>query len=422
MRDEADLQTRRRGRFDVTLFFLALFLGAGLAIALKVMHVPQAFVTAGPAAVLLAYAGLIAFTKRFRLPEDRAGESVYYLGFLYTLVSLACALYEFAQATGEVEPLIADFGIALTTTILGLALRVAFAQGRRDPIEFEHEARIELSDAVRRFRASLDNGAGELERFRRAMQQSFQDSAAEHARHMRESVDAPLQGLKAALETFEGHAGRLGANAGRLVDGIGGLGARIETIDLPVAAIEAKLAPLADAIGGLTASLERRAAEEVGHADGLKTLAARTEALLERMRQGFDQLDRGARSIGEFEKSAEQAHRACGALGQALRDGTAAERERVRSLVEAGKAHADALRAALDADAEGRLRHQGDLERAVRETVGVLRDHNAGLGRELEGGRAIAGRVAAEFADLVGRITQTVEANGALPGRQGAAS
>ena len=42
---------------------------------------------------MASYALLALVTKRYRLREDKVGDNIYYLGFLFTLVSLAYALH-----------------------------------------------------------------------------------------------------------------------------------------------------------------------------------------------------------------------------------------------------------------------------------------------------------------------------------------
>src|SRR6266403_1908261 len=76
--------------------FLAVFLLGAISIAvLKSLAVPQLFVTGAPVALMLCYFLCVLFTPRFALRDDHASDNLYYLGFLFTLVSLGLALYEF---------------------------------------------------------------------------------------------------------------------------------------------------------------------------------------------------------------------------------------------------------------------------------------------------------------------------------------
>ena len=91
--------------------------------------------TATILATLMLVYGWEAHRNRY-VSDDTKGDGFYYLGLLFTFASLVPALIVFARGRivvgngDSVEtmlPLIGNFGIALTTTIVGLAGRVFFA-------------------------------------------------------------------------------------------------------------------------------------------------------------------------------------------------------------------------------------------------------------------------------------------------------
>jgi hypothetical protein len=114
----------------------------------------------------------------FRLRDDQSGDNLYYMGFLFTLTSLGVSLYQFSS-NGTVEQIVKNFGVAIATTIVGVALRIFFNQMRRDPIEVEHFARLELAEASRKVKRELESTVLEFAYFRRATQQSIMDSLEE---------------------------------------------------------------------------------------------------------------------------------------------------------------------------------------------------------------------------------------------------
>ena len=163
----------RETRGDLIAFVGAFGIGLALYIVLHAwLHVRQAFVTFAVLAVMFGYAYFAAKQSRFRVRLDQAGDNAYYLGLLFTLTSMAFALYEFGVTTdagvgagraGEtgigqtgVDEIISNFGIALASTVAGIFLRVFLHQMRVDPADVENMTRIELSDASKRVRASLD--------------------------------------------------------------------------------------------------------------------------------------------------------------------------------------------------------------------------------------------------------------------------
>ena len=78
------------------------------------------------------------------------------MGFLFTLTSLAVSLYQFSAA-GSAEQIVQNFGIAIASTIAGITLRILFNQMRRDPVEVEATARMELAEASRRVKRELES-------------------------------------------------------------------------------------------------------------------------------------------------------------------------------------------------------------------------------------------------------------------------
>ena len=121
-------QTLPRRRFfsdmpDKGLFAVVAVLGfAGILIS-KVRGY-DADAVAGAAVTLMVVYGFVAFQyRRVRLRPDRLGDNFYYLGFIYTLASLSAALLQL-RAGARIEELLGSFGIALFTTIIGIAGRV----------------------------------------------------------------------------------------------------------------------------------------------------------------------------------------------------------------------------------------------------------------------------------------------------------
>lgn len=154
----------------VFAFFLAA--GAIYIVVAKSLGVSPVWTTTGPLLIIGTYATILGFARFFRLRDDQAGDNLYYLGFLFTLTSLGVSLWQFSTAGGA-ETIVTNFGIAVSSTILGVALRVIFGQMRQDPLEVERSARLELAEAARRVRQELDATVFELSSFRRATQQSL---------------------------------------------------------------------------------------------------------------------------------------------------------------------------------------------------------------------------------------------------------
>ncbi len=180
----------RESRLDIYLFFAAFCTGLALYTALKLLHVGQLFQTAAVIGTLIAYAVVVARVPRLRVRLDQAGDNAYYLGLLFTLMSMAVALYEFrgaalgdagAMARSGAEQIIANFGVALGSTIAGIFLRVLLHQMRVDPADVESMTRIELAEASKRVKAHLDEVSGNIALFQGQAGQRMNDVAASSA-------------------------------------------------------------------------------------------------------------------------------------------------------------------------------------------------------------------------------------------------
>src|SRR6202007_654242 len=159
------------------LFFAVVVVGSGYIIFSKLDGFGAVAVTSVPVLIMIGYALLLG-TRLLRLRDDQSGDNLYYMGFLFTLTSLAVSLYQFSAA-GSAEQIVQNFGIAIASTIAGITLRILFNQMRRDPVEVEATARLELAEASRRVKRELEGTTLEFNYFRRMTQQSMTDALDE---------------------------------------------------------------------------------------------------------------------------------------------------------------------------------------------------------------------------------------------------
>ena len=76
------------GLVNGLLFFAVVVVGSGYIIFSKLNDFGAMAVTAVPVLIMIGYAGLLG-ARLFRLRDDQSGDSLYYMGFLFTLTSLA---------------------------------------------------------------------------------------------------------------------------------------------------------------------------------------------------------------------------------------------------------------------------------------------------------------------------------------------
>jgi hypothetical protein len=161
---------------DKGLFALVSVAGFAAILILKVRGFDADLVAGGAVTLMLVY-GFVAFQfRRVRLRPDRLGDNFYYLGFIYTLASLSAALLQL-RTGARMEQLLGSFGIALFTTIVGVAGRVLFVQMRGDIDEVEDEVRKDLLATSADLRSQLSMALAEFETFHTAVQQAARKAA-----------------------------------------------------------------------------------------------------------------------------------------------------------------------------------------------------------------------------------------------------
>ena len=137
------------------------------------------------------YVFFVTLVPATKLRTDIAADNVYYLGFLYTLTSLAVAI-----SVDEPETILANFGVAIVSTLIGIAARVGLNQLRVDPNEIEEATRIELSDATRRVRAEMDETILQIANFRNLSMQVMSEGYEE----VKENIDKASKDLMKSIE------------------------------------------------------------------------------------------------------------------------------------------------------------------------------------------------------------------------------
>jgi hypothetical protein len=267
---------------NVTVFMAFVAVGCGYIILAKLWGIDAFFVTFVPVGTMIVYALLISLARGLRLRDDQSGDNLYYMGFLFTLTSLGVSLYQFS-ASRAAEEIVQNFGIAIGSTIAGIGLRVIFNQMRRDPIEVEQAARLELADAARRVRRELDSSVVEFGYFRRTAQQSAADSFS----HMTERFDDIVAKLLVSLETvttklsvpLEAAARQLDGSTGDLTRTMGAtLAASAEQLAAETDKLSARVGAIAGALDDILARLHPlKASDRVveAHLEPMMTSLAR---------------------------------------------------------------------------------------------------------------------------------------------------
>jgi hypothetical protein len=260
-------------RYDKWLFFAAFFVGAIGIISLKLLLMPSLLVPCFPIGIMILYSMYLLSSARFSLSLDRAGDNLYYLGLLFTLVSLSYSLMQFVAGTAAsdvLRDLIGSFGIALFSTITGMLLRVFIQQYRNDPVDIEKQARSDLADAVRELRHSLLGAVADTNTLRRATTQSMGELA--------KSVEKTLSKAADSAATAVGNAGNSIKEAAEIVEKAIAtqsvqLTGVLDKAGATVGSLSTSIESLRASSSGLGKDLEERAAAEKAATSELRALA-----------------------------------------------------------------------------------------------------------------------------------------------------
>lgn len=419
---------RRPGRY--TLFAripFGLFAVGGMAgiVAAKLYDVNQIYVTLGAIACILIYCGAVAAIPALRIREDQLGDNCYYLGFLYTLASLSWALYKFtmtstapgaAETSTAVTDIIANFGIALGSTIVGILLRVIINQARKDVLETERDARMALTEAMVHMRVQLDDAVIALKAFCDQTQQITGDAIRENAERANQALEQSvakigetssgvLTRIEEAFEEFSGNTKKLNQVAAGTVKALETLIDRLEKMEPPSNLISKRLDSVMESAERAGALLrDRLEADE----KAISEAAQRMKDMEERLKQAATWISTAGTGLGSVSDAAVRASRAAEDASQKLVALTATmsqsltQQEQLVSETRVSSAHM----------AGSLLEEQKRLAEQARESLdtlfGALKAHNDAMASELERTRRMASDTGTAMVDLADTVTSRV--------------
>jgi hypothetical protein len=145
------------------VFIGATLLGSAMVFLSEPLGSPIIVGVFGPIALMLVYIALGILGYMATSDRESFADSIYYLGFVLTLVSLAAALVYLRNEKPELGLLVSKFGLALLTTIVGLCVRVAIVNFRMAGSEAKRAADERLSRAIDRFTNDIELTCDKME-------------------------------------------------------------------------------------------------------------------------------------------------------------------------------------------------------------------------------------------------------------------
>ena len=210
-------------------FFTFVVIGFAVLSLAKLSALIPIMLVAISAGLMATYAFCIVYVPATKLRLDVAGDNMYYLGFLYTLSSLAVAI-----SISEAEQILANFGVAISSTIIGIAARVAFNQMRVDPNDVEQASRVELSEATKRVTGELNDTILQLTKFRTMTMQVMAEGYEDVQKNVASAAQEIFQSLEETSKKNATVLSELGENTSaeqaKLSDSINNLRASNEEL------------------------------------------------------------------------------------------------------------------------------------------------------------------------------------------------
>ncbi len=432
--------------FDKGWLLIALLTGSGGILYLKLLEWPVEYTVGFPLLVLLAY-WLLSLVTSAKSAYESIGDNCYYLGFVFTLVSLAVTLYRL-NTDGEAGAgdsvyldTISGFGVALSSTIFGIMLRIMMLKAAPADAFPEGMARKDLDLAVRDFRIQLSSSLGELRR-----------CSVETAQMMAEQRDAVRNVLKEDIEAHRQTAqsgasamARLYENAENALSDHRAAWERFVRQDAGAyqKAVQEAVADFRKALGGATAALSESEAEvreslrrnlqarEESTAAAAR-LSEEAEKALSDHRASWERFVR--QDAGAYQKAVQEAvadfRKALGGATAAFSESEAEVRESLQRDLESRRqsleSGTDSLRKTLDHGLEALARYREEADKLASLSRTTVEQTN-GAGKtalsELDQVKALTGDTAplsgmqtnmavasAQFADAAKRLETTLDA------------
>ena len=410
---------------DQVLFTFFLGIGAVIVVGLKWVGFDALLVAGVPLAILLTY-GVVSYRARqFRLREDKLGDNIYYMGFLFTLISLAYAICFYNPGDSSAATIIQSFGLALSSTIGGVYGRVICNQMREDPVEFENEARYSLSDASNKLRAQLGEISNEMATFKlkigQIMEEGMRDVAEvakdamnNNSRTVKETSEALLQEIRDTLKGNFDHTRAITDLGRRGVKSIDLLFKRIDGIEASPDLIASKLEPVMSEFRALAREVRSSSEEQekstrlaremieaaLSAANGLTTVvsghhdlitlgSAKVAQALDGASMSASRLANAAASVsGQIEKGVETARNTSDALAERLKEQvdltetvSATVRQSLDTFLEGNRQAMETIRTSFEKDLETLSGQKVEQKRLLDESSRMLRELEENLQR-----------------------------------------
>ena len=145
-------------QLPVKQLFLVILIAGGVSIIVGILWSSVVLSVVLPSLLVIGYAFSTTKAKNSDLSKSKIGDSCYFLGFSFTLISLSVALINLGQqvdATVNIGSVVGGFGAALSTTLSGLLCRLWFTTLSSSFLSSKEKLEEEIENAMRTFSMQL---------------------------------------------------------------------------------------------------------------------------------------------------------------------------------------------------------------------------------------------------------------------------
>ncbi len=119
-----------------------------------------------PIAIMVLYIVVGLYRRdKSELSEEKFADSCYYLGFIFTISSIIVSLFDLPIIGDRLGDVAVRFGAAMTSTVLGLVVRVYLVNFKKDVHDINESVEDDLLDAANTLRTYLEMATEKMHEF-----------------------------------------------------------------------------------------------------------------------------------------------------------------------------------------------------------------------------------------------------------------
>ena len=202
LRKISDVFKKRDGRSKIVrsviklhyrnIFGLTFLLGSASIVMGWLVNSPYLLGVAFPVLILLVYSSLGLVEEKDETLIEQYADSIYFVGFLFTLVALIVSLLVLSEENYSLEGVGSRFGIALITTIIGLFLRIFLTNFRSSFSAKKTIVEEHLTKSIKEYSYQVESHARTL----RSTTELYKTSMELSIASMQKSFEALTSGLE----------------------------------------------------------------------------------------------------------------------------------------------------------------------------------------------------------------------------------